>query len=529
VAGGRDAPAGVVAAGHPLSARAGAQALSRGGNAVDAVCAAAFAAAACESPLTGPGAGGFMLSRSPSGRTTMLDFFVAAPGLGPRGRVLDPTDLHSFIVEFGGADQVFHIGPASVAVPGMVAGLGEAAGALGALPLAELVEAGVAAARGGVVLTREAAFLHRILGGMLTATPEAAAIYAPGGRLLGEGEVLRNPQLGDTLVHLAQAGPGTLRDGELAGVVVDHLEALGGLVTADDLRDYRVEARKPLSARYRDVEVLTNPPPSSGGVLIAAALRALEESEPCADEVGRCLEVVRAGRAANALRTDEFTAGLHEEEFLERVWAALASGGGGARTTPVDRKPAGSTTHVSAVDDRGGMASLSSSNGSGSGVVVPQTGLLLNNMLGEQDLSPSGFGTTPAGRRMTSMMSPTLLLRNGVPLAALGAAGSNRLRSAILQVVVGVVDAGLDLPEAVRRPRVHPEGDGIDVEGGMPDACVEALADAGNRLRRWGEMNLFFGGVSIVGHGPGGLTGAGDPRRGGAAAMTTRAGEVIDL
>jgi gamma-glutamyltranspeptidase/glutathione hydrolase len=161
--------------------------------------------------------------------------------------------------------------------------------------------------------------------------------------------------------------------------------------------------------------------------------------------------------------------------------------------------------------------------------MVPGTGMLLNNMLGEEDLNPGGFGTTPAGRRMTSMMSPTLLLRGGTPLAALGAAGSNRLRSAILQTIVGVVDAGLDLPDAVRRPRVHPEGDGVDVEGGVPEACIASLAAAGHRLRRWGDMNLFFGGVSIAGQGPRGLTGAGDPRRGGAAAITTRSGEVIDL
>ncbi len=523
----REAPAGVVAAGHPLSAHAGAEALARGGNAVDAVCAAAFTAAVAESPLTGPGAGGFMLSRSPGGRTTLLDFFVASPGLGPHGRRLDPRELHSFTVEFGGGDQVFHIGPASVAVPGMIAGLGEASRRLGRLPMSDLVEAGVAAARQGVVLTRQVAFLHTILGGMLTLTPEAAAIYAPEGRLLGQGERVRNPELAETLLHLAAAGPDTLRDGELAGLVVDHLARTGGLVTADDLRSYRVIDREPVRVTYRDVDVLTNPPPSSGGALIAAALRVLEASAPARDDVEHYLQVTRAGWAANALRTRDFATSLHEEDCLNRMWARLDEGGGGG--SPADRKPAGSTTHISAVDAEGGMASLSGSNGSGSGVVVPGTGMLLNNMLGEEDLNPGGFGLLEPGRRMTSMMSPTLLLRSGEPLAALGAAGSNRLRSAILQTIVGVVDGGMDLRDAVHRPRVHPEGSGVDVEGGVPEECIAALEANGEHLRRWGGMNLFFGGVSIAGHGPGGLTGAGDPRRGGAAAVTTRAGEVIDL
>ncbi len=201
----------MVAAGHRLSARAGAEALARGGGAVDAVCAAAFAAAVAESPLTGPGAGGFLLVRSPSGDTALMDFFVAAPGLGPRGRPLDPADLDHFTVPFGGAEQVFHIGPASVAVPGMVAGLGEAVRRFGRLPLSEVVAPAVGLAREGVVLTRETGYLHEILADMLTATPAAAAVYAPGGRLLGPGDRVRLPDLAETL-----AAPGRGRAGEHA-------------------------------------------------------------------------------------------------------------------------------------------------------------------------------------------------------------------------------------------------------------------------------------------------------------------------
>ncbi|MGD9694109.1 MAG: gamma-glutamyltransferase [Thermoleophilia bacterium] len=521
---------GVVAAGHPCAARAGAEALARGGCAVDAVCAACFAAAVAESPLTGPGAGGFLLARSPGGEVTMLDFFVAVPGLGPEGRRLDPADLDSFTVPFGGADQVFHIGPASVAVPGMIAGLGEAHARLGRLPLGDLVEPAARLAREGVVLGPEAGYLHGILGGMLTATPESAAIYAPGGRLLGAGDRLRFHDLAATLDLLGREGAALMRDGSLAGAVTDHLARTGGLVTADDLRDYAVVPREPLEIRYRDVTLLTNPPPSSGGALIAAALREMEAMPPPRTAPEHYRAVVRAGVAANALRDEAFVADLREEDCMERMWARAAVGrgpvDGGATET---RKPAGSTTHVSAIDRDGGMASLSSSNGSGSGVVVPDTGILLNNMLGEEDLNPGGFGRLDPGVRMTSMMAPTLLLRGGEPVLALGSAGSNRLRSAILQTVANVVDGRLGAREAVRRPRVHPEGDGVDVEGGVPDDAVRALAADGHRLRRWGELNLFFGGVGLAGRGSGGLDAAGDPRRGGAAAAVTRSGEVIDL
>jgi gamma-glutamyltranspeptidase / glutathione hydrolase len=126
-------------------------------------------------------------------------------------------------------------------------------------------------------------------------------------------------------------------------------------------------------------------------------------------------------------------------------------------------------------------------------------------------------------------MAPSLLLRDGEPVMALGSAGSNRLRSAILQTVVNLVDGGMDVRTAVRHPRIHPEGDGVDVEGGVPEPAVAALAADGHRLRRWGELNLFFGGVSAAGIGGAGLDAAGDPRRGGGAAAVTASEEVIDL
>jgi gamma-glutamyltranspeptidase/glutathione hydrolase len=299
-------------------------------------------------------------------------------------------------------------------------------------------------------------------------------------------------------------------------------------VTAEDLASYRVVERAPLEVEYRGVTVLTNPPPSSGGTLIAAALRELSAGAALRDDVAHYRGVARAGAAANALRDDDFARMLQEEDALELIWARLAAGAGGAEG-PASRKPAGSTTHISAVDADGGMASLSSSNGSGSGVVVPGTGILLNNMLGEEDLNPGGFGRLPAGARMTSMMAPTLLLRGGEPLLALGSAGSNRLRSAILQTMVSVIDGGMGCGPAVARPRVHPEGDGVDVEAGVPEAAVAALAADGHRLRRWGSANLFFGGVSAAGVGARGVEAAGDYRRGGAAAAVTAAGQVIDL
>ncbi len=506
----------MVAAGHRESARAGAAILARGGNAVDAVCAAACAAAVAESPLTGPGAGGFLLARSPQGTATLLDFFVAVPGLGPEGRRLDPADLDAFTVPFGDAEQVFHIGSPSVAVPGMVFGLVTAIERLGRLPLADIVAPAMALAVEGVVVTTEVAYLYEILTTMLTHTPESSAIFAPRGRILRAGERVRIPELADTFAEIARAGASTMRDGPLARTLIEHLEGTGGLISVADMAGYAVIERTPLQVAHGDATLLTNPPPSSGGVLIAAALAAVDGAL-VGDDVGYYRQIAHAGATANTLRDEGFAAALHDPDVAQQLLTRATS-----------RKPTG-TTHASAVDAQGGMASLSSSCGSGGGVVVPGTGILLNNMLGEEDLNPGGFGRLTPGRRMSSMMAPTVITRGGEPLVALGSAGSNRLRSAILQTVVNVVDAGWDLPAAINRPRVHAEGGQLEVEGGISDEVVAALAADGHAIRRWGDRNLFFGGVSAAGFGPHGLTGAGDPRRGGAAAGVTAAGEVIDL
>ena len=440
---------------------------------------------------------------------------MTVPGLGPDGRRLDPSDLDSFTVPFGGAEQVFHIGPASVAVPGMAQGLVAAVERLGRLPLATVVEPAVRIARTGVVMTPEAAYLHEILAAMLAHTHEAKEIFAPHGRVRGPGERFRMPDLADTFEEIVDARDESMRTGDLARRMLEHLSSGGGLITADDLAAYEVVERAPLVVGYGDTMLITNPPPSSGGVLIAAALANVDACDS-AGAAGFYRAVAAAGFAANELRDNPFAGRLHEPGFASELLGRAS------------RKPTG-TTHASAIDAAGGMASLSSSCGSGGGVVVPGTGILLNNMLGEEDLNPGGFGRLDPGIRMSSMMAPSLIVRDGTPVVAIGSAGSNRLRSAILQTVVSIVDGGMHLGDAVARPRIHPEGDGIDVEGGVPDEAIAALEADGHRLRRWDGRSLFFGGVAAAGWGPSGLSGAGDPRRGGAAFGVSAGGEVVGL
>jgi gamma-glutamyltranspeptidase/glutathione hydrolase len=246
---------------------------------------------------------------------------------------------------------------------------------------------------------------------------------------------------------------------------------------------------------YRGRTVLTNPPPNAGGVLLAHALGLVDRSPDVS--VTRLVDVMEEVQAG---RTEAFVAGLDEPGFAERYLASRL----------------GSTTHVSVVDADGRAASVTCTNGEGCGVVVPGTGMHANNIMGEHDLNPFGFHAFRPRRRMPSMMAPTVVLSaDGAVELVLGSAGSNRIRSALLQTIVGVVDRGLSVAEAVDAPRVHVEDGIVYAE---PGTDVSALREAGREVVPFRERNLFFGGVQAVRRMPDGTTaGAGDPRRGGAA------------
>ncbi len=517
---------GVVAAGHPLSTEAGARILREGGNAVDSAVAACLMSFACESPLTGPGAGGFMLVHTAGGEDVLLDFFVAAPGLGLGAGAPAPAALVPIEIEFSAeAKQVFNVGASSCGVPGTLLGLAEALERFGSVGLGELCPPAALAAREGVALRPMQAYLHQLLAPILNAGAEGAALYEPAGRPLGAGEVLRLPELGDLLERVGAEGPDFVYRGDVAAALSDWVLERGGLLTVEDLAAYRPLERAPARTRYRGREVLTNPPPSSGGILIALSLALLARLERPGD--GRAL--VGVMEAANAARTEDFLIGLNTEGFLERFLAreaVLATEGTAADQLGAGGGPAGggrlgSTTHVAVLDADGACASVTCSNGSGSGVIVPGTGIHLNNMLGEQDLNPLGFHRQPAGLRIPSMMAPTVVLHDGEPEVALGSAGSNRIRSAVLQTLLGVVDDGLGAEEAVARPRLHFEEGRVDAEPGVDPQTLLALEAEGYAVRRWAERNLYFGGVQAVARDPqsGELSGGGDPRRGGSALL----------
>jgi gamma-glutamyltranspeptidase/glutathione hydrolase len=515
---------GAVAAGHPLTARAGARALAEGGNAVDACVAAGFAGWVAESPLTGPGAGGFALVAPADGsRPRVADFFVATPGLGRPE--LRGAEMHAIDVGFGGdseTTQIFRIGGASCAVPGATAGLEAIHRAHGRLPWREVVAPAIEIAREGVELSRPQAHLHAILDLILRHAAEGRRVYSrPDGSRLQPGDVLRLPDLADTLELIAAEGAEAIYAGELAAAIASTVEAAGGRLTAADLGAYEVIWREPVRVSFRGHQVISNPPPSSGGILIAYGLALLERLG--AGEAGTAAAIaalVGVMREQTRVRDERFAAALHEGGLEERLLAAAAldsaveriTGGEAGAPEPA---PAGGTTHVSVVDAEGNAASLSSSTGSGSGVIVPGTGIQLNNMLGEYDLVAGA--PAEAGNRLTSMMAPTVVLApGGTPRLVVGSAGSVRLRGAIMQVILNVVEHGLGVAAAIDAPRVHVEEQHIHAEGGFDPGELDLLESRGAELVRWRRHNLYFGGTNAVEVLPDGtLAAAGDARRGG--------------
>ncbi|MEZ4450624.1 MAG: gamma-glutamyltransferase [Nannocystaceae bacterium] len=513
---------GCIAAGHPVTAGAGAEILAAGGNAFDAALAALCAACVAEPVLASLGGGGFCLAHDRrAGRTLLHDFFVHTP---LRRCELSGIDFPKIVADFGVATQDFHIGMGSVATPGLVRGIFAIHRAHGSLPMREIVAPAVRAAREGVILTPFQAWILQTIGAIYRHTPGARALFTDGsGALLQAGARIENPGLADLLDALAREGEALFYDGEVAAAIEAESRTRGGHLTRDDLHQYRVIAREPLHVRYRGATLITNPPPSSGGLLIAFGLRLLEALGPFEDpprSVGAAARIAAVLAATQAARGRHgATPALLDPELVAAESARIAEELAAIAAAPTCTR---GTTHISVIDAAGDAAAITVSNGEGCGYLIPGTGTMLNNMLGEEDINPGGFHRWAPGARMASMMAPTAIL--GDPpagggegwMAVLGSGGSKRIRTAILQVLVGLLDHGLSLEEAVASPRIHLDGEHLNVEAGQSEAALELLAGLYPRHSLWPEPNMYFGGVHAVAReADGRLHGVGDPRRAG--------------
>lgn len=515
----------MVAAAHPLAAFAGARILREGGNAFDAAVATAAALNVVEPFMSGlAGLGMATCYEAEARRVRCLDF---CPG-APRG-----------LTSEGLCKQDLFIGARASAIPGNLAGWARLAGDLGTLPLDRLLAPAVELARDGVPVTDGLPEVTPQWWDLRSQDPEWVRVYTDGSGEIPPGWVLRQPDLARTLEAIASDGPAHLYGGPLGRAMVAHLGRQGGVLALDDLEAMQARWVDPLRADYRGVAMHSLPPPSEAFqfLLTLAVLDATPLSTEARDGVEHLDRVFRAVRLAAEERLHhnraprEAIEALLEGPRLDDLRARHAAGEGIEGRTQqwqaiVDPALIGLreyTTSLSVGDAEGNLVCITQSLGSiyGSGVVIPGTGVCMNNFLNWTDLDPASPNHVRGGERIAMCLAPSIGVRDGAPVLALGTPGSYGILHTQVQALVQYLDYELPLQQAVEAPRARLwDGRRVDVESRIDAQVIEALRDRGHEVRTVDPWTRKVGGMQAVERNPstGALTGAADPRRDGYAA-----------
>lgn len=504
---------GTVSAGHKVTAQAAIDILKAGGNAYDAALAAMLASYVCEPSTTSPGGGGFLLA-APTNKTPILfDFFTQTPR---HKQLYNTVDFYPVTVNFGSAEQDFHIGLGAAAVPGFIAGVCHIHQKLGKIPFTELVQPAVYAAKNGVIVTDSQYRVNKMLLPIVEASADGKTMFfgAGGTHLIPEGGKMYLPQYADFLEILAKEGKDFFYKGEIAQSIAKHCYEKGGYLQRSDFEQYQVMERTPLYYQYKGHHIYTNPPPSSGGCLINFALAMLQRRSFSNIKFGgdtHASILAHAMQQTQQARFDTLNKNLYHPSLAQHF---LSEEFVGAYRSNIPNKK-GCTTHISTTDQWGNAASVTTSNGEGSGFIIPNTQIMLNNMLGEEDLNPSGFHEWRCNVRLSSMMSPTIVLDKFRQLKIVtGTGGANRIRTAIFQLLHNIIDYNMPLYEATHAPRIHWEDDVLYMEGGLESEAYE-LTQFGKTLI-WEGIHRFFGGTNtVVKYTNGEYVAVGDARRDG--------------
>jgi gamma-glutamyltranspeptidase / glutathione hydrolase len=452
---------GAVAAGNADAAAAAGEILEQGGNAVDAALAAGFAMGVVEPLDSGLGAGGFMtIHDAASGTTDCIDFMGAAP-LAAHYEIYaaSPPGGSYHIRVKGRANELGHT---SVAVPGCLAGFSAAHERFGRLPFAALMAPAIRLADDGFVVARKAALRMERTEELLNLTAETRRVLKrPDGTLFRPGDRMSNPDYGRSLRQIAKGGAAAFYDGPLGQAILADMKAHDGFLDEHDLRNYRAIWRRPAAGRFRDLDIRTMPPPSSGALVVAGLNALAAEVARGGEDLDRHEALARAMLAMFRRRA----AALGDPAYLRVDTDALIGAG-----------ESNETTSLCAVDADGNAACITYSNNNHSGVVVPGTGILLNNQMLLFSPWPDNPNQVVGGKRPASSMMPTLALRDGRITMAIGASGSTRIISAILQVLYHAFVRGLDLHAAITEPRLHAETESMRADEDIAPAA-RAVAD----------------------------------------------------
>jgi gamma-glutamyltranspeptidase / glutathione hydrolase len=524
---------GAVAAEHRLAAEAGVEMLAAGGNAIDAAVATAFASGVVNPSSSGIGGGGFLLAvTARDGKVRAIDFRERAPERATR-------DMY---VRDGRVDpQASLRGALAVAVPGEVRGLAEALKTLGTLPLARVLAPAIRLASEGFPVGTHLASVLAKNRETIRSQPALAAIYLKAdGTPYAAGERFTNEDLAGTLRSLAEHGPEVFYSGDIGKRIVDTIASAGGIMTTRDLLAYKAVWREPLRVSYRGHEVLGFPPPSSGGGVVLEILNVLGgfEAELLRERSPRALHVLaEASKLAFADRAREYGdpdfVNVPLDRLLSPKYATeLRQRISLERALPTSSEPSspkkGGTSHLSVIDAAGTAAALTTTINTafGSMLVVPGTGIVLNNEMDDFSVAPgvanvygligSEANSIRPGKRPLSSMAPTIVRRKGKVVLVAGASGGPHIISSTLETLLDVVDGGLPLEKALAAPRIHHQWvpNLLFVEPTLEREARDGLERLGHRVTEAPEI----GAVQAVAVSPAGLVGVGDPRKGGGAA-----------
>ncbi len=505
---------GAVACGHVLTADAAESVLREGGNAFDATIAAFFMACVAEPVLTSVGGGGFLMAQQHGAKPKLMDFFTQTPR---RKKDSANIDFEKVVVDFGSATQDFYMGYSAVATPGAVRGMFDIHRQLGSMPMKMLMEPAIQAAREGIMVSELQAYILSLVEPIYITHASAREVFGSrqySDRALTAGEIIKMPELADTLEVLVIEGDKLFYRGEVAQLIVRECAEAGHL-DYDDLARYETKIREPIVTNYRDAQIFGNPFPSAGGGLISFGLTLLESIDQASlkfgtsDYVATLADVMDLTNVARheSMADEERIDGekLFASDRLKLFKRELQ------RRTQSHR----GTTHISIVDVQGNAAAMTVSNGEGCGHLLPGTGIMLNNMLGEEDLNPLGFHQWTPNERISSMMAPTLVRDAKGRTLVTGSGGANRIRTTTLQVLLNLIDHNMDVEQAVCAPRIHFENDTLYLEGGLSAAETERILQRYPEHKIWDDITFFFGGAHTLITDGKQTWGAADPRRGG--------------
>ncbi|MDO7849429.1 gamma-glutamyltransferase [Hymenobacter sp. M29] len=526
----------MVVSAHPEASRIGTQILQRGGNAYDAAVAVQFALAVVLPVAGNIGGGGFLLYRDRNGSAGSLDFRETAPQAASRDMYLDKAG--------NVVPGLSTAGPLAVGTPGTVAGMATLHKQLGKLSWPTLLQPAIMLATKGFALTtKEAAALNRTRADFEKYNPGNPPAYVrPGGGEWQPGDTLRLPELARTLTRIRDQGRAGFYRGETARLLLAEMKRSGGLVSQADLDGYRAKWREPLRGRYRDYDVITMPPPSSGGVALLQMLQMLEPVDLAQAGYHTPLAVhylTEAERRAYADRATYLgdpdfgfvpTQKLLDVDYNKQRAGSMRPKGRASASSEVTAGASlpgyesDQTTHYSIVDALGNAVSCTTTlNGAyGSKVVVPGAGFILNNEMDDFSAKagvPNAYGLVGGtanaiapGKRMLSSMTPTILTRNGRVALVTGTPGGSTIITSVLQSIIGIVDYGLNAQQVVTAPRLHHQWlpDVLDVEAGaLLPAAQDTLRARGyhpNPHLPWGRLDI----IHILPDGT--LEGGADPR-----------------